>query len=589
MIWKICFYSALAVWLIAIVLLVFLKKTGYKSRKILSSFNVVFASVVLSSFSMFLPIYAKIFEEASFGGVKTFFISLHNTIRLFVGDGEFSFITEYVKYAPEGLAGVYSLVAAVLYFLAPVLTFGFVLSFFKNISAYKNYLLSYFSDLYVFSDLNEKSLILAEDLKKNDPKRTIVFTDVFETNDEPSYEGIKKAMELGAIMFKKDIAMINYKHHSKSSEINFFIMGEDDDENVQQTYSLWEKYKDREQTSLYIFTTSKNSELLFNTLGDGEMKIRRINEVYSLISRHLYDNGIGIFENAQVVSEKERTISAVIVGLGQQGMEMLKALVWFCQMDGYRLEINAFDSDPNVKSRFESMCPELMDEKHNGDFTTKGEAHYKINIHSAVDLDSLKFKKMLRSIPFVTYVFVGLEDDNRTIETTVEIRTQLLKNKMKPMIDAVVQDTGKCRALTGITNFKGKKYAINFIGDMETSYSEKVVLYSDIEKEALVRHLRWGEEKDFWNYEYNYRSSIASAIHKKMKIMCGIPGALKEVSERTEEELWGLRDLEHRRWNAYMRSIGYTYAEERDDMAKTHHCLVPFDELPLKEQEKDDD
>ena len=77
-------------------------------------------------------------------------------------------------------------------------------------------------------------------------------------------------------------------------------MGADDDENVQQTYSLWEKYKDRENSFLYIFTTSKNSELLFNTLGEGKMKIRRVNEIYSLISRHLYDNGIGIFANAQV-------------------------------------------------------------------------------------------------------------------------------------------------------------------------------------------------------------------------------------------------------------------------------------------------
>ena len=258
-------------------------------------------------------------------------------------------------------------------------------------------------------------------------------------------------------------------------------------------------------------------------------------------------------------------------------------------MDGYRLEGNAFDSDENVKKRFESMCPELMDEKYNGDFTTKGESHYKIDIHAGVNLESLEFKTMLRNIPCVTYVFVGLEDDNRTIETAVEIRTQLLKNKNKPTIDAVVWNAEKCRALSGITNFKNKKYSINFIGDMESSYSEKVVLYSDIEKEALARHLRWGKEEEFWRYEYNYRSSVASAIHKKMRIMCGIPGSLKEVEQRTEEELWALRNLEHRRWNAYMRSIGYTYAETRDDMAKTHHCLIPFDELPYEEQVKDDD
>lgn len=104
----------------------------------------------------------------------------------------------------------------------------------------------------------------------------------------------------------------------------------------------------------------------------------------------------------------------------------------------------------------------------------------------------------------------------------------------------------------------------------------------------MQRHLRWGKEEDFWKYEYNYRSSIASAIHKKMKLMCEIPGASKELEQRTEVEKRQLRELKHRRWNAYMRSEGFTYAEKRNNLAKTHCCLVPFDDLSKEEQEKDD-
>ena len=101
--------------------------------------------------------------------------------------------------------------------------------------------------------------------------------------------------------------------------------------------------------------------------------------------------------------------------------------------------------------------------------------------------------------------------------------------------------------------------------------------------------MKWGEEEQFWKYEYNYRSSIASAIHRKMKILCKMSGIEKPIEQRTEEEIWALRELEHRRWNAYIRSEGYTYAEERNNLAKTHHCLIPFYDLPLKEQKKDDD
>jgi hypothetical protein len=74
-----------------------------------------------------------------------------------------------------------------------------------------------------------------------------------------------------------------------------------------------------------------------------------------------------------------------------------------------------------------------------------------------------------------------------------------------------------------------------------------------------------------------------------MKILCGIPGADKRPNEREEHDKNALRVLEHRRWNAYMRTEGYVYAETRNNLAKTHPCLVKFDELPLKEQEKDDD
>ena len=79
-----------------------------------------------------------------------------------------------------------------------------------------------------------------------------------------------------------------------------------------------------------------------------------------------------------------------------------------------------------------------------------------------------------------------------------------------------------------------------------------------------------------------------------MKILCGIPGIEKKPAERTEQELWPIRVLEHSRWNAYMRSEGYVYSgstekSTRNDLAKMHHCLVPFYELPLKEQEKDED
>lgn len=63
------------------------------------------------------------------------------------------------------------------------------------------------------------------------------------------------------------------------------------------------------------------------------------------------------------------------------------------------------------------------------------------------------------------------------------------------------------------------------------------------------------------------------------------------VKDLTTEENRTIAELEHKRWNAYMRSEGYVYVhgEKRNDMAKIHHLMIPFNELPPKEQEKDID
>ena len=47
------------------------------------------------------------------------------------------------------------------------------------------------------------------------------------------------------------------------------------------------------------------------------------------------------------------------------------------------------------------------------------------------------------------------------------------------------------------------------------------------------------------------------------------------------------RITEHMRWNTYMRVKGYRYGKEKDDMAKIHDDLLPWEQLLQKEKQKD--
>ena len=78
----------------------------------------------------------------------------------------------------------------------------------------------------------------------------------------------------------------------------------------------------------------------------------------------------------------------------------------------------------------------------------------------------------------------------------------------------------------------------------------------------------------------------------KARTECGIPGADKREDELTEEERDRIEKLEHRRWNAYMRSEGYIYSgspdkSSRNDLAKMHHDLVDFGSLSDEDRRKD--
>jgi hypothetical protein len=164
--------------------------------------------------------------------------------------------------------------------------------------------------------------------------------------------------------------------------------------------------------------------------------------------------------------------------------------------------------------------------------------------------------------------------------------------KIHPVIQAIVYNSQQKKALEGIRNYRGQAYDIAFIGDVESSYTEDVIIDSELEEDALKRHLKWGREEEFWTYEYNYRSSVASAIHLKARIKCGIPGADKKEEDLSEEERGIFEALEHRRWNAYMRAEGYVFSgstdkSSRNDLAKMHHDLVDYSSLTDEEKRKD--
>ncbi len=578
--WIRCFFLSVFSLIAFAAVAMLLDRLLYKTAKRVSIFNMLFAGLFVASFFMFMPINAV---TCTSGAETPVIMSVLYSLQMFALGMDFTIVNDGVSLCTEWLAPIYRIWAAVLFVAAPFFSFGFVLSFFKNVTSFLKYTLMYFKEVYVFSDLNEKSLTLAADIKNGNRNSVVVFNDVSEDDEEQTFEMIQRVKKLGAICFKKDILAVAYGRHS-SKTITFFTIGQDEGKNLSQAIRLVELYKTRKNTHIYAFSTKLEGEILLDSVDKGEVRVRRINEVQSLINRVLYERGELIFKRALPAEDGIRDVSAVVVGLGSYGTEMLKALTWFGQMDGYRLLITAFDKNPNAESFFRAQASELMSPDYNG-VMVEGEAQYTINIHSGCDVNSAEFAEKISALRGATYVFVGLGDDELNIRCALCLRMLFERIGIHPTIHAVLSSTEQKNALNGKCNFKGQPYDIEFIGDIESSYAEDVIIDTELEEEALKRHMKWGsDEESFWAYEYNRRSSRSSAIHLRARIKCGIPGAAKAESDLTPEEKASLAALEHRRWNAYMRAEGYVHSSSteqssRNDLGKMHNLLVDYASL----------
>ncbi len=630
-------------------------KEGKRISHALIPFYLMVGGFFLASVIVYYPLYyyGMLAEQSGFVRfLNSALLAIQNVLRLFTLNGEYDGVMEFIaaNFAEAESAGVaYSVYLSVIMIVAPALTAGFLISFFRELSSHLKYLFYPNADLYVLSELNEMSIALAEDIatsrKKGERRRLIVFTDVYPHEEEESYELISRAKGIGAICLRKDITELWMKPLRAGIYRKFYFIGEDFDENLRQGLALIQRYKgsryDNNKTELYIFSDNSESESLLNapfmkgkeeiasiqpapkkrrhakaksapdasapqsdryTLAEllevptTDMKVRRVSENRNLVLSTL--RGTWLFDRAERTGKH---IKVALVGLGGYGTELLKALCWYTQMPGYTVELHVFDVSPETEDRVRALAPELVSRIG---VKEEGECFYTIEFHCPVDVMGRSFCEELKAIDGdLTAVFVTLGDDERNIEASMRIRSQLGRDienaEDVPPVYAVVYSPTKT-AVTGkdsLCDFKGRPYGVHLIGDLKTRYSLRSIERRDIEELAKRSHLQYivntvtrGEESekevrkslyDFEHFEYYRRSSTAQAVYLETYRLL----AQKRNSDETPTQ-----ENEHKRWNAFMRAEGYVRCGKgkTDHIAKCHEDLVPFGKLEKHEKDKDE-
>lgn len=559
-------------------------------RRILTAFRLFLVLFFVAAMCAIYPI--NHFDLAANGVdiLKAILASLINTFRLFFMAGDYIATCKLIDSCTELsalLSTIYLIYLACVYFVAPVFTLGFILSLFRDISSTARYIFSRRSDLYLFSELNERSLALAEDIaEKNHGKRRplIVFTDVFSHGEERTEELIADAKQLRALCMKKDITEAG-SYLKKNRIQKLYFIGENEDENIRQALTLINRHAgskvDTEKLEFYVFSNTVESETLLSSIYGVEecndkkripkaMKIRRVNENRYLALQEMLNHPI--FDGAEE-RDGVKQIRIAIVGLGGYGTELLKAICWCSQMPGYALTLHIFEKKrENGEAKIKAIAPELIEYNRN---PKQIEANYNIEFHYG-DVECADFIDEIKRVDGLTQVYVSLGDDEKNIEIAMRIRAALSKMVQEnrgriPPIYPIVYSAAKSETVSPGYELKYMSVGtgIFLIGGLRTRYTLYSVERPDLESEALKIHQNQkdgeGDVNTFNRYEYYRNSSIAKAVYRRLRSeKC----ALKKMTGDSPEAKRNndiLCEFEHRSWETYMRADGYVYAAIEQD------------------------
>ena len=198
-----------------------------------------------------------------------------------------------------------------------------------------------------FSELNERSLTLARDLRKTQTAKVKLIFCKARGNAPLRSE----AKDLGVVFIEEPIYMLT-RPDPVSRQIRVFLIDDEEEVNIQTFLKMQDwlcdsaavKVENRPESDFLVFSTQESAELVFsealNLLDKSALvyNLRLINETrqvtQQLLATHpLYD----------AVHPKNKRISVLVVGCGHLGMQVVKTAMVCGMMDSYPFEIQVID------------------------------------------------------------------------------------------------------------------------------------------------------------------------------------------------------------------------------------------------------
>ncbi len=466
--------------------------------------------------------------------------------------------------------GLYQTILIVLHVIAPLFTIGITLSFFESKFASLLYgIRSRYRESHIFSEVNERTLCLAESIYASNKKSVFVFIGEAEKLEE-KHDFAERVRAVGGHIL--DVAPCDVKHSLKKTR-TYYLLGSESGRNLKDAIHLFEKYDKvgGDKIKIWLYSKDEVSAVIFDNL-DEKIDIRLINEE-KLIAMDLmrsYPLYRGIKDNKLVF---------LLLGGGHIGLEILRTALWCATFDEtVETEFYVLDLNADYSARkFEKMCPGVAEQ-------------YNVKFYNA-NVETAEFTQIVKKLK-PTYVAATLGQEQRNIAACAEMRRIYGFDRGFPLIHVLIDNQDTASMILGNMHisdwsfskekdgFKKKElchFSLLPFGSYAETYSSVRFSkgYYDMLAMAInavhcgITEADGKHDSEFFRELLNkvefykdFSYAYATAIPYKLWLMglsladdgMGDITALEEELPRFEKTLiW----QEEKRWTCYMRANGW--------------------------------
>ena len=493
--------------------------------------------------------------------------------------------------------------------IIPLVTLRLVYSAFRDYLTQWTYFVLRWRRFHIFSELNEKTICLAEDIFNNEKKSSVIFANV---SDKYADGLLDRAKRISAHFTKKTILDFSYLKRQHT----VYIMSADDSKNMSAAIKLNEllnrKKVDADMFVLSSLDTSPEHIDAINLDKANEHCSVYLIDYAQIVSYNLLFD-CPLFKAAELAHS--RKISVLVIGAGMIGKAFAQASMWAGLMNKYDYEITVIDAEDREKEFYSSV----------GDINEKlRDVGVHINYkYELADVKSFRFKELLRDHYDANYIVIALGNDELTVNTSVTVRREMIRasvergtytGKNESIIIPIISDEN----YTSLVMQLGGDYGFTIYGSHQQIFRFSVIGYSRLDKVATYINRDYvlasggsttlSDEMAQYKRtsEINRRSSRAAAVRarynlKEAGVDCSFGEECSGTEITTEQadamlRATDLQELEHKRWSVFMTISGWDVWKLFSDdeyvsiakfnknvhklsIAKLHGCLIENEKL----------